>query len=172
MHEQLKLGMKEIGASIGFHPVYITNLYGLRRLTPFVRAMMDPELDNNRQLSVTAAIEICRLPEEHQGPLALRVIRREVNLRTLRDEVIRLSNQHGIPVKERAPDAADQRRAIERKIDLSRRQVGDLKGRLTQTPMRFLTEWGSRKLIACRVELVRTRDDIDASLKILDQVMR
>lgn len=171
MHEDLKLGMQEIGDSIGFHPVYTANLYGLRRLTKTVRDMLDPEIqrDHNRQLPVTAAIEISRLPAERQEPLAWRILNRELNLRGLRKEVAQILEESGTPIQRRTQDPSNQRKTLEKKITGLRREAKDLRSRLEETPVSVLKGFGGMVADHCST-LESTKIDIDASLAVFGQV--
>lgn len=170
MHEQLKLGMREISESIGYHYNYVINLYGLCRLVPEVWVMLDPDREARKTLATTAAIEISRLPEQHQLAMAERVVNREVNLRGLREEVVTLSKKHGIPMRERTVDAHTQRLGLERKSNVVRRAAADLKSRFQTAPQPIIKDWTPANRTAARSELETAGKDIAACLKVIDSV--
>jgi ParB family chromosome partitioning protein len=167
MHEQLKIPIEEVAKSMGFHPVYATNLYGLRRLAQQVREMLDPELDRNRQLPVTAAIELSRLPAEMQLPLALRVLSREVSLRGLRNEVVSVSKKNNIPVQKRRTNIADQRRVVERKATIIRRDVEELKVRVVEDRFAVVRGWSEGAKKAFRTEIASARVELGKILEVI-----
>lgn len=172
MHEDLRLPLQEIANSIGFSVIYVSNLYGLRRLAPEVRALLDPEIDHNRQLPVTAAIEISKLPQETQLPLAERLMKREVNLRTLRGEAAKISREHGAPINRRAKDPSDQRKTLERKADVVARAVADLRGRFDEVHSQILTDWPSQRYVLCRAEIGKAHKDLDELIQRLDGIRK
>ncbi|MGH7141568.1 MAG: ParB/RepB/Spo0J family partition protein [Minisyncoccia bacterium] len=171
-HEQLKLGMQEIGEMIGFSKEYCTNLYGLRRLTPSVRDLLDPERGTNRRLPVSAAIELSRLPEHLQLPLAERLLRRDVNLRGLRNEVVNMSERHGLPIQKRTVYPNNQRHRLAEKISLVRRTTVDLQKRLEETEPSVLNGWGYGTAMVYRNELEAAQEALAASVKVVDGVVR
>ena len=170
--EQLKLDMKEIAELIGYSEVYVASLYGLRRLVPEVRKMLDPETPRSRRLPTQAAIEISRVHELHQLQIAERVIRREINLRSLRGEVVKVSERHGLPIRKRVEDPHTQRQRIEVKTSAIRRNVAELKDRLEETRMPILIDWTSSNLLATRGELSVAQDDLKAAVNVLDEAVR
>lgn len=169
--EQLKLDMKEIGDMIGYSEVYATNLYGLRRLVPDVRAMLEPDAPRNRRLPTTAAIEISRLPGRYQLELAQRVAQREVNLRALRGEIEQLSEKHDLPIQRRQADPHHRRQRLEEKVSVVRRAAVDLKNRLEETPMSIMLDWTLGVVMACRGELEVARGNLGSAVKVLDTVV-
>jgi hypothetical protein len=134
--------------------------------------MLDPELENNRRLPVSAAIEISRLPEQYQLPLAERVMSREVNLRGLRGAVKEIATTHGIPVRERRKDAHDQRRTIERKIDAFLRQSIDLKDRMEEVPISSLRHWSNERAKAYLGQLTQAEENVLKARKVINAVLR
>ncbi len=59
MHESLRIKINKIADMLGMHHIQVTQLYGLRRLPPEIRDMMDPQITpKSKLLSKTAAIKI------------------------------------------------------------------------------------------------------------------
>ena len=170
MHEQLKLTIQEIADSIGFHPIYATNLYGLRRLTIEVRDMLDPELvpKGKKVLPPAAAIEISRLPQDLQAPLARRVRDGKVSVRSLRGEIEALSTQEGLTTRGRMSDPHSQRRAIERRISQARSECREVRELLETAPPAIIRGWVAR--VSYRTEITLAQEDLAAALAAMDQV--
>lgn len=171
-HEHLKLKMDEISEMLGFSEGHCNNLYSLRKLVPQVRALLDPERGNNRRLPVSAAIKISRIPPEHQISLAARVMRREVSLRTLDDEVVSVSSRHGLPIQKRTAAPHNQRHRVEEKIGLTKRTNLDLKQRLEGIDPSVLDGWATGAAMAYQGELAIARDALAASIRLVDSVVR
>lgn len=171
-HEQLKLSMEEIGEMIGFSAVYCNNLYGLRRLTHEVRELLDPNRGSNRKLPVTAAIEISRLPAQYQMNVANRLLKREINLRGVHQEVISVSERHGLPVQTRWVDPHRYRLRLQEKISLVKRTNADLKKRLEEADPSVLNGWSKGALMGYRGELETAREALAASIREIDRAIR
>lgn len=93
--------MSEIAAILGVSEHWAYQIYGLRKLVPAVKALLDPGRSARERLPVTAAIEIAKCdPRLHQS-LAERVLRREVTLVGLRAEVVRASRAAGTEIRTR-----------------------------------------------------------------------
>ncbi|MDB5187517.1 MAG: ParB/RepB/Spo0J family partition protein [Candidatus Kaiserbacteria bacterium] len=164
MHENLKIGFVEIGAIIGKHPVYTNNLYGLCRLIPEVRAMLDSKSgdknsddmksrDKNRQLAINVAFDISRVPASEQLNLAQKYLRRELNTHSLREAVVNIAARHGVPIKGRIAHPADQRRMLLRKTDIITQHVSDLESRFGTTSLGVLVGLSHTERSALRNEL-------------------
>jgi len=117
MHDRLGLTFREIAAAIGLGPLTVNNMYGLRRLKPEVRDMLDPHLVKGRTLPVQAAIEISRLPVEHQHALALRVLHGAVSARLIRQEILQVAQTHNLPIRSYTKNRSDQRKSIKSRIE-------------------------------------------------------
>lgn len=88
MHEKLKVPMPAICRMFGKSLLWVAQRYGLRRLVPEVREMLDPELAEEHQLSITAAIQISAKKPETQLSTAQRVMRGELQAYQIRSEAL------------------------------------------------------------------------------------
>ena len=122
------LGMPigEIASVLGLHEIWATNIYGLRRLIPAVRAMLDPSLPRERSLPVTAAIQISKVDGSLQLELAQKVLAKTVSLRGLRGEAIRASRAAKLPSAHRPPEARHQWKALSTRAALLARTTKDV----------------------------------------------
>jgi ParB/RepB/Spo0J family partition protein len=95
--EMVKLGipMEEIARILGLSLHWTYQMYGLRNLHPKVREMLDPNLPKSQVLPVSAAVQISKAVPSLQLDLATRVLSRTLSLRSLRNEVIKVSNDAG-----------------------------------------------------------------------------
>lgn len=118
-----KLPLAEIAALLGISEQWAAQMHGLRKLTPEVRAMLEPGRPQRERLPITAAIEISKIDASLQKGLAERVIKRDVTLVALRGEVIRVAKAADKAVVTRAAAprtrwqrAREQVPAIERAV--------------------------------------------------------
>ena len=88
MHEVLKIPMESIAKMYGNSLLWVNQYYGLRRLVPEVRELLDPELPKNKRLVVTAAIPISSLKPEAQLAVARRVMEGTLHINSIRDEAL------------------------------------------------------------------------------------
>lgn len=88
MHEGLKLTMYQIADTLGLSSyIEASKLYGLKRLIPEVRALMDPALVKGHPLAKTAAIYISQVAPNGQLALALRLMEKDLTVAKLKAEV-------------------------------------------------------------------------------------
>lgn len=90
LHEGLGLTVMQIAHILGKHYVTISQLYGLRRLAPEVRDMLDErKTPKSKLLPKNAAIEISKsnLPPARQIEMALRMLNKEFTLSGLRRHI-------------------------------------------------------------------------------------
>lgn len=88
MHEGLKMPMDAIAKMFGKSGLWVAQRYGLRRLVPEVRELLDPELDEHEQLTITAAIRISQKTPETQLTTARRVLRGEMHVNQIRSDAL------------------------------------------------------------------------------------
>lgn len=88
MHDKLKVPMMAIVRMFGKSLMWVNQRYSLRRLVPEVRELLDPELPENEQLTVTAAIRISTKKPETQLETARRVMRGELQVNRIRSEAV------------------------------------------------------------------------------------
>lgn len=132
MHEGMKLKMAQIGHIMGKHPVLISQLYGLRRLTPEVRDMLDVhKTPKSKLLPKTAAIEIAQsnLPPAKQVEMALRMQNKEFTLPGLRHQ-IRAGGYGSGRIRTRGPE--DLRQTVAARIQRIKLLTGDLERLMVQ----------------------------------------
>lgn len=127
MHEGLKLSMYEIAEILGLSSHQeASNLYGLRRLIPEVRDMLDPNLAKRHPLPKLAAIQIAREPPRDQLKLAQKVMARELTVAALREHVRSAAQSRGIVFPERRVAPEERRRSIRGRIEAMHRSAHDL----------------------------------------------
>ncbi|MFZ2555800.1 MAG: ParB N-terminal domain-containing protein [Minisyncoccia bacterium] len=100
----LGMPMDEIAKLLGIALMWAYAMHSLQKLHPRVRDMLDPKIAAKKEdrLPVTAAIHISKLYIDLQFDLALRVLAKEVSLRSLRGEVLRVADASGTEVRRRA----------------------------------------------------------------------
>lgn len=99
MHEGLKLSMYQIGRILGIHYGEASKLYGLRRLIPEVRDMLDPNLVKGHPLPKLAAIQISQEPTETQLELAQKMLSKELTVSSLKEHVHHRAVSRGDPIR-------------------------------------------------------------------------
>ncbi|MES2668592.1 MAG: ParB/RepB/Spo0J family partition protein [Patescibacteria group bacterium] len=132
MHEGLKLKMTQIAHIMGKHYVSVSQLYGLRRLTPEVRDMLDEnKTPKSKLLPKTAAIEIAQsnLPPAKQIEMARKMQSKELTLSSLRHQ-IREGGYGSGRTRTRGPE--DIRQTVAIRIQRIKLLAGDLKILLVQ----------------------------------------
>ncbi|MEK7079931.1 MAG: ParB/RepB/Spo0J family partition protein [Patescibacteria group bacterium] len=115
MKEGLKMSLVEIGEVMGLHPVYVSKLYGLQRLSESVRDLLDPNITKGKLLSVSGAIEVSLFDQKAQFGHAQRLMAGEISLTALR--------QHGLTsgdriAKHRIRDLHEEWRSTVRRADV------------------------------------------------------
>lgn len=127
MHEGLRLSMYEISDVLGL-PDHneASKLYGLRRLIPEVRDMLDPTLVKGHPLPKLAAIKISREDQKDQLGLARKMINREITLTGLTEHIRNSAEARGNRVRERTPSPDDRRKLVKRRIDTIQNMAHDL----------------------------------------------
>ncbi len=104
LYNELGMPMSVIAQLHGVKASWAGQMMGLVTLHPRARDLLDPRIIKNDRdrLPVTAAIGISKLDQSLQLDLANRLLRKEITLRGLRAEILRLGKVHGLPVKQRA----------------------------------------------------------------------
>jgi ParB/RepB/Spo0J family partition protein len=127
MHEGLRMTLSEIADVLGLsHIVEASNLYGLRRLIPEVRDLLDPNITKGYLLPKTAAIQISQAAPEDQMGLAEKMMNRELTVTGLREHVRTVAASRGRPLFARAISPDERRKSVQRRSDAIRRSVNDL----------------------------------------------
>lgn len=109
---ELAMPMEEIASILGVSTVWAYQIHGLQKLTPKVRAMLDPVLPKDKRLPISAAVQIAVVAPNLQYDLAKRVLEKSLSLRQLRGEAVRVSRKAGAPIRQHKP--RDRWRAIAR----------------------------------------------------------
>lgn len=120
------LPMREIAALLGISEAWGYQMHGLKKLTPAVRAFLDPTLPKVKRLPVSAAVEIAKVGVKLQWGLTQQVLNRTISLPGLRAEAVRVSRQKNVPIRERAPPADQRWRIFHRKLGVAELAVGDI----------------------------------------------
>ncbi len=136
MHERLKLKMAQIATIMDKHYVQVSQLYGLRRLAPEVRDMLDvTKTPKSKLLPKTAAIEIAQsnLSPAKQVDMARRMQDKEFTVPGLRRQIRSNGNGSG---RTRARGPEDLRQTTAVRIQRIKLLIGDLKMLLVQETTR------------------------------------
>lgn len=182
-HEELKLTMVVIGELLGFHPIYVTNLYGLRRLVPAVRDMLDPEKTRKEaRLPTSAAILISRERTELQLMIANAVVSKAVPLGFLPDHIAQLRATYRSPadgedtaaetVAVCRPRHTDTRRNIKRKVTRLARDTEVIKALLEKVHETTLSDMVGDDLLVVQAQLQQAQVAIAAALAVVQKAAR
>lgn len=173
MHDGLGISFDEIGGILGFTRGYIVQLYGLQNLVDEVRDLLDPNLSQDKQMSVSAAIRIAKLPESHQETFARKVMRRELTLATLDSEVQRVAVAHGFVVRKRVLGPSERQRSIDRRIQALGHTVHKFRSALQEARVHELNAgWSPSGLEKMLGELAKVRRDVDACYDLVDRIVQ
>ncbi len=127
MHEGLKLSMQEICDVLGLpHYNEASKLYGLRRLIPEVRDMLDPNLVRGHPLPKLAAIKISQENPKDQLGLARKMINKELTVTGLEEHIRISAEARGARVRERTPAPDDRRKQVKKRIESLHNMAHDL----------------------------------------------
>lgn len=133
MHEGLRLSMYEIANALELAtPTEASQLYGLRRLVPEVRDMLDPNLIKGHPLPKTAAIHISTRPESEQLALARKMIKKEFTVSGLRAHVRSLDSARGT-APSRVVSPENRRTSILKRVFALHRAIMDM-NRILEEP--------------------------------------
>jgi len=119
--------MEEIAVILGISVHWAYQLHGLTKLVPEVQALLNPTLPKKAQLPVTAAIQISKIEGKFQSQLAERVISRDVTLARLRNEVVKVAQKAGSPIRLREVDPRKKLQSFVNKVNVLERTAADLK---------------------------------------------
>ncbi len=119
LHEKLKLTMYQIAEVIGIKAQEASDLYGLRRLIPEVRDMLDPhiaqgQVNKGYVLPKLAAIEIARQPADKQLKYAQKIMDRELTVAGLREHIRNVGDGGGARTTQLSPE--HRRRTINTRV--------------------------------------------------------
>ena len=169
MHEGLKLSMYEITDVLGLpHHNEASKLYGLRRLVPEVRDMLDPNLVKGHPLSKVAAIQISQREPKDQLELAQKMMNKELTVTTLREHVRSMAESRGEVLPQRYVSPENRRQSVKKRIEAALRGAHDLNKILSEAdvpdalrafPTTYIRELAEKldearqELNACRVAL-------------------
>lgn len=146
----LRIGipMSEVSSLLGISVMWADQLYGLQKLHPKVRAMLDPALPKRQQLPVTAAIQISKADQLIQVGLALKTLEKKITIRGLRGEVVRASKRAGLHIRVRKVEPNKQWRSV--------RAVSEQVLRISKDLLGQFSEETSGELV-----LSRSREDVE-----------
>lgn len=123
--------MKEIASLIGVSEFWAYQMYGLKKLVPTVSAMLDPKIPKNEQLPLTAAIQISKIPGEHQLGLAKRVLSKDISLQRLRGEVINVAKRESVKIRLRETSSAHTWASFKKKFEVAARLMSEAEALLS-----------------------------------------
>lgn len=125
------LPMREIANLLGVSEGWAGQIHGLKKLKPDVRILLDPrQTPKQKQLPLSAAIQISKIAPEFQTNLAARVLSKDISLGQLRGEVIKTAKHAGIRIRLREVSAGHQWASFGNKLDVMRRFAGDIESLL------------------------------------------
>lgn len=135
MMEDLKLTQAEIGEAMGMHPVYVSRHYGLKRLVPEVRDMLDPHLypDKKKRLKNVAAFELALLSETAQVRMAKALMNGEISITDLRQHAMTSPDRVAGPHRRLEPH--ERWRTIWRRAQAVESKVADMASVMKTTPV-------------------------------------
>lgn len=136
MMEELKMTQAEIGEALGMHPVYISRYYGLQRLVPGVRDLLDPNLvkDKKKRLTRSAAFELALLSPHAQLAKAEALIRGEISMTDLRHHALTSDDRIATAGKRLIHDVHERWRGSYRRAEVISSKVEDLMSVMKNTP--------------------------------------
>ena len=161
LKDGLRMTYEEIAKAIGLHPVQISRLYGLQRLVPEVRDLLDPHLNKYKKLPLSAAIELSLLSPEVQARHAKRLLAGEISLTELKQHARHSSDRVAKPVAR--PDLFHQWRRIQNRADAIVKKTSDLISVVRITP--------APKNIGSQHPQVLTREALRKAKRELDEVL-
>lgn len=125
MMEDLKLTQAEIGEAMGMHPVQVSRHYGLKRLVPEVRDLLDPNLypDRKKRLKNVAAFELALLAPTAQVKMAQALMSGEISITDLRQHA--LTSPDRVAAHHRKLDPHERWRTILRRAEAIESKVTD-----------------------------------------------
>jgi ParB/RepB/Spo0J family partition protein len=174
MHEGLKLSMYEITDVLGLaHYNEASKLYGLRRLIPEVRDMLDPNLVKGAPLPKIAAIQISQRDPKDQLELAQKLMNKELTVTGLREHVRSMAQSRGEAFPQRYVSPENRRRQVKLRIEAMLRSAYDLNKILCEADVPdalrefsaiFIREL-AEKIDASQLELGRCRTALNEVLK-------
>lgn len=168
MKDRLMLTESDISENIALGQNRVSQLYGLRRLDPLVRDMLDPNL-TKRPLPVGAAIEISGLPKGLQLPIAKRIMDGVVKTRFIKREIQKISRENNLNVRVRTAHPSDKRRSIELRIETLNDSSVELHRALSASDApRALEEWPLAKLEELQKLLVEGAEKLTGSYELLE----
>lgn len=119
------LPMKEIASLLGISEHWAYQMHGLKKLAPEVSAMLDPDLPRERQLPVSAAIQISKIEPRLQRGIADRVLSKDISLGRLRGEVVRVAQRAGSAIRTREVSPLKRWESFGKRIEQGARSLGD-----------------------------------------------
>ncbi len=159
-HDELKLTIVEVAKNIALSSGYTQNLYGLRRLVPEVRDLLDPNL-TKKCLPSGAAFEISTLPAEQQLPLAQRIQSGQIKTRMVHREVQQIARSLNMGVREYTIAPSKRRAAIQSRIETLSMSVEELRKLLSDVGAELaIHEWPVFKLESLNTMLEKSAADL------------
>lgn len=120
------LPMREISSLLGISEFWAYQMHGLKKLTPKVAAMLEPDLPRAQQLPVSAAVQISKMEQRLQLGIAVRVLSKDITLGRLRGEVVRVAKKAGSPVRTREVSPLKRWESVKNKAEVASRSLGDI----------------------------------------------
>lgn len=112
-----KLTVEEIAARFAKSTAWVFNYLTLVDLDPRVKALMDPSLPEDKQLKLSLAITVARIPDvEHQIEAARHIVDNQLSVAEAKLYLVRSSKRTGFEIKKRTTgrDSHGLRRSLKR----------------------------------------------------------
>lgn len=122
---KFQIPMKEIASLLGISEHWAYQMQGLKKLAPDVSEMLDPNRPKGTVLPLTAAIQISKIEERLQKPLAERVLNRDVTISRLRSEVIKVAKSENSAIRLREVSPLKQWESLGNKMEVIARTAND-----------------------------------------------
>lgn len=165
---KFKVPFRIIAKMYGYKIQWTRQLYSLQKLDPRVKDLLDPRLTKDL-LPVTGAIKLVRLDKypEDQFQLAVRLHNKHLPLTSLQMEVDRILAEKNEPVRTYANEPARRLRYIERRVQLTGRQMNDVEVRLAQMAKDGLLD---PRPTSADVYVAGLNDIVDAALHCIEML--
>lgn len=170
--------MQAVADLLGISLQWAYNIYGLLKLHPDVQVMLKPSTDEDGAdkkdkrppLAVSAAIHISKLPNPSlQKELAIKVVRGEISLNRLRQQVVRVADDAGVPIRMRVANPMRQWERREDKLNSIERFAESLSDVMKQEVIRRIARGHPMEAKRSRNQIARIRKHLDEVEAVLAQ---
>jgi hypothetical protein len=110
----------------GYSVAWISQHLQLLKLVPTVQARVNPDLAEEEQLSVQTALEISRLPAEHQEAATQHILKHKFSIFKTRFYIRHLTQKVGVSSKQARRGPADDYKVLDAFIERTRERADEL----------------------------------------------